>query len=443
MRRLILLLFVCSTLVTFGQENNSGPKGPTDILTVGVGAGFTSFIGDMATDGNVSRLSNIRKTFAFNLERRFGNIAGAQIDVLYGSLAYNERSKVIANNRNFQSQLIQVGANFVFHFDDDLIIRKQSPFSPYISVGASYLKFDPYSDMYDKNNVKYNYWADGTIRNQPETGTDADTSATVIYRDYTYETQLKDSTTNYSRSTIVVPLTLGFKWKFTEYIQGRIYGSYNLTMTDWIDNISANGNNDKYLYLGLSLNYVIKKQDEETKHMYDDVDFKAMKESDEDGDGILDIDDMCHHTPNGVEVDATGCPMDKDEDGVPDYLDKEPETKKGVAVDEEGRELTEELLAERKAKQDSIVTQRHEVFSEEASVATLNKISNEIEQENANNNSTSKVNNVPEDLREADLDGNGLISASEITKAIDGFFEGSNNFTVKRLHKLIDYFFEQ
>ena len=51
--------------------------------------------------------------------------------------------------------------------------------------------------------------------------------------------------------------------------------------------------------------------------------------------------------------------------------------------------------------------------------------------------------NIPENLLEADSNGNGIISASEITEAIDGFFEGSNNFTVKLLHDLIDYFFEQ
>lgn len=443
MRKLLLLLFAIISLSSFAQEHTNEQKGPTDILTVGLGAGFSSFIGDMATDGNVSRLSNIRKTFAFNLERRFGDIAGAQIDVLYGTLAYNERSKTIANNRNFESPLIQVGANFVFHMDDDLIIKRKSPFSPYLSVGASYLKFDAHSDLYSKDNVKYNYWEDGTIRDMPETGTDADTNSTIIYRDYTYETQLKDSTTNYSRGGIVIPVTLGFKWKFTDFIQGRIFGSYNMAMTDWIDNIQANDNNDKYLYVGFSLNYVIKKQDPETKHMYDDVDFSAMKESDEDNDGVIDINDHCAHTPSGIEVDFKGCPMDKDEDGVPDYLDKEPESKKGVMVDEEGRELTEELLAERKAKKEAIITQRQESFSDEASLSTLNKISSEIENQNTNNNTKSAANNIPEEFKEADIDGNGLISAGEITKAIDGFFEGSNNFTVKRLHQLIDYFFEQ
>ena len=51
-----------------------------------------------------------------------------------------------------------------------------------------------------------------------------------------------------------------------------------------------------------------------------------------------------------------------------------------------------------------------------------------------------KIRNAAIDLDAAEIPN---ISASEITEASDGFFEGSNNFTVKLLHDLIDYFFEQ
>ena len=57
---------------------------------------------------------------------------------------------------------------------------------------------------------------------------------------------------------------------------------------------------------------------------------------DADGDGIPDHLDKCPETPNGVEVDAAGCPIDSDGDGVPDYLDKCPSTPKGVEVDTNG-----------------------------------------------------------------------------------------------------------
>ncbi len=426
----ILLVSITNTKAQFEDE------GMPDILTIGAGAGFTSFLGDLSLNSEVSAFSNIRTAYNFSLERRFGNVFGAQINVLYGTLASSERSKIIELNRNFQTSLFQIGGDVVFHLDNDLVIRKKSPFSPYISAGFHFLKFDSYTDLYDKNNVKYNYWDNGTINSAPMGS--GDTTNVQIYRDYTYETKLVDSVENYKRSTFSIPLTFGLKWKFTPRIQGRIFMTYNLTMSDWIDNIYANNSNDKYLYGGFSLHYVIKKADKEKKHRYDDVDFNAFNSNDSDSDGVLDVNDFCANTPTGITVDNKGCPADTDGDGVADYLDKEPSTPKGAIVDENGFELTDERIAQRIAEKEAIVESRNQTFSENASFGTLEKISNEIESK-----SKGATGGLPDKFKEADSDGNGIISAKEISEAIDGFFDGSNNFTVKMLHDLVDYFFEQ
>ena len=57
---------------------------------------------------------------------------------------------------------------------------------------------------------------------------------------------------------------------------------------------------------------------------------------DADGDGVADKDDKCPETPKGVKVDATGCPLDQDKDGVADAMDKCPDTPAGVVVDING-----------------------------------------------------------------------------------------------------------
>lgn len=57
---------------------------------------------------------------------------------------------------------------------------------------------------------------------------------------------------------------------------------------------------------------------------------------DSDGDGVMDKDDQCPNTPQGVAVDATGCPLDDDGDGVPNYLDQCPDTSAGAKVDAKG-----------------------------------------------------------------------------------------------------------
>lgn len=57
---------------------------------------------------------------------------------------------------------------------------------------------------------------------------------------------------------------------------------------------------------------------------------------DSDGDGVVDEDDLCPGTPEGVEVDRNGCPLDADGDGVGDYMDRCPNTPRGAHVDEVG-----------------------------------------------------------------------------------------------------------
>ncbi len=57
---------------------------------------------------------------------------------------------------------------------------------------------------------------------------------------------------------------------------------------------------------------------------------------DSDKDGVKDSDDACPDTPQGVEVDVRGCPVDSDGDGVADYLDNCPDTPAGARVNAQG-----------------------------------------------------------------------------------------------------------
>lgn len=60
------------------------------------------------------------------------------------------------------------------------------------------------------------------------------------------------------------------------------------------------------------------------------------KESDSDGDGIVDSKDACSDTIAGTMVDTKGCAKDSDNDGIADSNDKCPGTLSGVAVDASG-----------------------------------------------------------------------------------------------------------
>lgn len=58
--------------------------------------------------------------------------------------------------------------------------------------------------------------------------------------------------------------------------------------------------------------------------------------ADDDHDGVINDQDKCPNTPEGVKVDNVGCPFDTDHDGVLDYLDQCPDTKAGALVDDKG-----------------------------------------------------------------------------------------------------------
>jgi OmpA-OmpF porin, OOP family len=63
---------------------------------------------------------------------------------------------------------------------------------------------------------------------------------------------------------------------------------------------------------------------------------------DDDGDGVLNVSDICPNTPKGKKVDKVGCPEgDTDNDGIPDKNDACPDipgtvTYKGCPADKDG-----------------------------------------------------------------------------------------------------------
>ena len=64
---------------------------------------------------------------------------------------------------------------------------------------------------------------------------------------------------------------------------------------------------------------------------------------DSDGDGVSDDKDKCPGTPAGAAVDANGCELDGDNDGVVDRLDECPNSAAGAQVDVKGCEIKEEI----------------------------------------------------------------------------------------------------
>ena len=325
------------------------------------------------------------------------------------------------------------GLNVYAFFDK--LGEKEKEVAPFIHVGVGYLMFDPKTDLIDKNGTNYVYWSDGSIRNLTESSSNSSTSM-VIKRDYKYETTVKDSVKSFAKNSLYVPVGVGAKFQMGFRASLRVGVAYNLVMSDYVDGYKKGGN-DSWVSASVGLNIHFGKKPSDP---YSNVDFKSVDNSDTDGDGVKDLDDRCFGTPKGVKVDGKGCPEDKDDDGVFDYMDKELTTKKGAKVDGTGVTINEDAMAKRQLMWDSLSTERSEGFNNAPSLEYLKKVE---EQAKLNKPKSGTASKIPADFLPADFNNDGYISATEITKAIDGFFDGESSFTVEKINKLIDYFFEQ
>lgn len=426
----LVLVFICS--VGYSQVVPA-TFGKLPILTGGVGV--LIFNGDIGNNSDLSSYSRIRAGYNLTIEQRFGKVLGVAFTGAFGKLAQSERSKT--SNNNFESKIMLGDLSLVLHTDR---MFENTNLTPYVAAGIGYLLFDPHGDLYDKNGVKYNYWSDGSIRDKTETAVNIPVAKT-LQRDYTYETQLKDSTTNYARSTLIIPLTFGFSFKILDNFEASLGGTYFLTFSDRLDNIKAGGGNDSYFYTRVGLSYVFGHGERTADpKRYENVDFGKIDDVDSDGDGVKDNRDKCAGTDKGVKVDSDGCPFDTDKDGVPDHLDKEANSKKGAVVDANGVTLTDQMLAEKQAAWEAAAAERSESFNANPSQISIEQIEKSAQEIRSQSGSQKTL---PVEFQSADIDKNGFITVSEINQVVDGFFTGDNDFTVERINRLIDFFFEQ
>lgn len=394
-----------------------------------------SYFGNVgaAKSSGVGSFTDIRPGFNLNIEERLNRVFALAMNVNMGHLSGNDHSPT--DNLNFETKLFQGDLNLVFPFDNGFIMHKNEGIVPYISIGIGYMTFQPFGDLKDAQGRTYYYWADGSIRNLPQ----STPGAIRINRDYVFETSLAAG-----QSTLTIPLGIGFKLNFNDHFSAHLNAAYDLCLTNKIDNVNT-GSNDKYLYTSVSVHYAFKRKNDEGPGaaIYEGGEVVDAK-TDSDGDGVPDINDQCPGTPKGVVVDKHGCPVDTDGDGVPDYLDKEPNTPKGTPVDEHGVSINFNDVAKKAKAQhdaDSIAAFLDHWQTTHPGVA-ITVLMDSLQKAHVSPGKAPK-NTIPADFQSVDKNGDGVISVAELNQAIDDFFNGSSDLTVDKINKLIDYFFEQ
>lgn len=419
-KKYLLFFFVLScSIVLKSQEKKIYPP------SIGLQGGVVNFMGDLGKNTKGSIYTNTRFAYGGYLEQKFGSVFGLHLNAYTGKVSKYQLDT--AAFLNFESKITAIDLSLLFDFDNDKIIKKSSTFAPFFSVGIGYLMFDPYADLLDENGNPYYHWSDGSLRNMPQNDSLLG-KASYAKRDYKFETPLKDSTVNYAKNTLIIPVKLGFKFDLTENIQARVSASYVLTFTDYLDNYSIESGNDAYLYTSIGLQYNFGKRESQINFSKKEENYRSgIEKVDSDGDGVPNINDYCPGTPPGVSVDERGCPADTDKDGIPDYRDKEPNTPPGMYVDADGvGYIYKEEKSEKPIQYEKPVEMKTEQKSFQSSEET-----------------PPPPKGIPDEFKSVDTDGDGFISSKEVTKVIDDYFDGKNNFTIEKLHQLVDFFFQQ
>lgn len=383
-------------------------------------------VGNPAVKVNVSTFIDNAHYFTADFSFLAGNLNGDQ---------YIEGENPF--NLNFTTNIFSIGVGVRYGFGH--FIDEAFPVRPYLGLGIEQINFSAKGDLEDPDGNTYYYWPDGTIRSIAvgETG-----AALPLARDYVFETDLRSyerdryGLGSYGSRTVGFPVSVGVRFDISERIFFRLGTSWHYTLSDYIDNVAAEGThnagkrgNDSYMFSQFSMHFDMfsdpKIRTEEL--LFADIELDPLFYDDEDGDFILDIADQCPGTPFGVVVDTVGCPLDGDSDGVPDYLDREPESPPGVWVDDDGVTLPEDKFLASLGREDALKREDLEAY-----MAQFRQTFKSM-----------RVTDIPEKFVSLDTDGDEYISFDELLKVIDDYFDFKVNLSLEELRQLNEFFFEQ
>ena len=305
--------------------------------------------------------------FSINLS----NSLDISLSYLQGKLSGNENGK--SYHRNFENKFWNTQINLEYNFYN--LIKRQTMLYPFVNIGFAYMNYQVSEDLgsfQDSCNclLPYYYWPDGMSRVGPP-GNYFDTRPAYNDRDYIYEHSVLKS-----KQTFAIPIGLGIGFNISNKLSFKVGSQYFVSFSDDLDADTKLANNPSdykgksgndgyiYTYARFSFNVYSKKE----KINYED--FLFMTYEDLDGDGVIDLYDKCPETPENIETDAWGCPLDFDSDGIPDYLDLEVNTPDsvvtdlyGVTIDKESLDIKEGNPIYRKDLEDYLIEQNPSAYT--------------------------------------------------------------------------------
>lgn len=316
-KNLALVVFMFTIKFLVAQKDSMDLK---PVFGVSLRSGMLTYFGD---------LNNNKLPFTTDNKLNIGAALNVKWKYLSGSLNYDiikfgQTLNTPTEHKNFLGKGSMYGVELNFW----PIIKKN--YGLYVGTGVSYLNFSLFTDTLDKNGIRYNYWSDGSIRDQPENYNNIFTS-NKTRRDYNFETSLGSNT------AIVFPVRAGVMLRFIKDVQMTYNAAFYFTNKNDIDGKINSLKKDYLMYNSVSLTWYFNSYDKVDQGIYKDINFRDLWNFDEDGDGVSDPHDKCFGTPKGIKVDANGCPNDSDKDGVDDHKDKEKNSDKNKLIDLDGK----------------------------------------------------------------------------------------------------------
>jgi len=419
---------------------------------IGSEMGFLGFKGDQSAISMKSGqlVSGVHFGFSYNRIK-------AEINYRWGNLSYNQPS--VLKPENFRAQFNGTS----FHLKSNLFeIGETYSTTPFLSAGIGILNYSSFTDKLDENGNTYYFWADGSIRDQPQLN-QYDGTAKEIKRDYKYESPLA-----INQRAMFIPVAIGFQTSLSRCLVLEAKWENYFLQSDNIDRNTFSPQWDRIQSLTLGVTYQFLRKINSNLPAknsftdvnpvpeidYSEVNFDEILSGDEDSDGIPDKIDKCFDSPKNAKVDEFGCVIDSDLDGIPDYLDKELNTPLNSWTTRDGVALTDDEIQKnyndsityfsstlRKVSKNSKPYSVVKYTSQESKLRYAKLLDEHPEWKTMEKN--RKV-LLPEEFKEIDVNNDFYLSIDELNFAANLLFDGkSKTLTPFILQNAIDYVFKE
>ncbi|MFO7869744.1 MAG: thrombospondin type 3 repeat-containing protein [Bacteroidales bacterium] len=416
-----------------------------------VGSGIFSFHGDVSSDFSRDITQGL-PGFHIELEQQISPFYSLGFRYLRGKIYGNKHVPNTNLICNFQSQISAYSTYLHYNFGNN---KHLAPYhtrvvSPFMSIGLEIMQSpEPWGDLKNSTGDLYK-WTDGSFRNIPQNPTTAHSSK-IRFRDYEYETSYIreniDNSSTLSPLIISMPIELGAQIKLSPTCQINVAYQYHISFSDKLDNIHTTGENyetfperksngmpDGFSYAHMSVSFNINNM--QTTIYPDSTNTEQVYAEywDADNDGIPELLDECPFTPEGIEVDTKGCPLDSDNDNIPDYIDVENK-KNQFYTDKTGKSFSKQDIIHKITKGETInYNQIYKYYPDLLNGGTVFR---------------QFYKKIPNKFRAIDSDRNLYIDIEELLHAIDTFFDEGDDagigaqLSVEDLFELIEFFFLQ